>query len=107
MLINFCLPTYIFTAQPRVAIYREIQRGYRCDIQVHPDLPTSETIVAIRFEGSLYFANVCSYFEDAILGAVSDKPNAKYVLGSPLQNRHFALFGRGNFTACLSDTIWH
>ncbi|HEX5674569.1 MAG TPA: sodium-independent anion transporter, partial [Azonexus sp.] len=31
------------------------------------------------FDGSLYFANV-SYFEDAVLEAVSNHPDAKYVL---------------------------
>ena len=35
--------------------------------------------VAIRFDGSLYFANV-AYFEDAILEAVSNHPEARYVL---------------------------
>jgi len=67
------------TMKPRVAILGRYEDGTLRDIKIHQDLPTSETIVAIRFDGSLYFANV-SYFEDAILGAVSDKPNAKYVL---------------------------
>ena len=49
------------------------------DTKIYPNLPDSETIIAIRFDGSLYFANV-SYFEDAILEAVVDKPNAKYLL---------------------------
>lgn len=67
------------TMKPRVAILARYKDGTLRDIQVHPDLPSSETIVAIRFDGSLYFANV-SFFEDAILGAVSDKPNVRYVL---------------------------
>jgi len=46
---------------------------------VNPDLPTSKHVVAIRFDGSLYFANV-AYFEDAMLEAVSKHPDAKYVL---------------------------
>ena len=36
-------------------------------------------MTAIRFDGRLYFANV-SYFEDAVLAAVADNPNAPYVL---------------------------
>jgi SulP family sulfate permease len=36
-------------------------------------------MVAIRFDGSLYFANV-AYFEDAVLEAVANHPDAKYVL---------------------------
>jgi SulP family sulfate permease len=67
------------TMRPRVAILGRYKDGTLRDVQVHPELPTSDKIVVIRFDGSLYFANV-SYFEDAILGAVSDKPNAKYVL---------------------------
>ena len=49
------------------------------DLKVHPDLPTSPHINAIRFDGSLYFANV-SYFEDNILEAVAAKPDAKWLL---------------------------
>ena len=49
------------------------------DIKKNKDVLTDENIIAIRFDGSLYFANV-SYFEDAILKAVSDHPNAKYIL---------------------------
>ncbi len=33
----------------------------------------------MRFDGRLYFANV-SYFEDAVLNAVADNPEAPYVL---------------------------
>jgi SulP family sulfate permease len=39
----------------------------------------SDVIVALRFDGSLYFANV-PYFEDAILGALADHPQAKFIL---------------------------
>ncbi|MDM8566797.1 sulfate permease [Candidatus Halobeggiatoa sp. HSG11] len=67
------------TMKPRVAILGRYEDGTLRDVQVHKNLPTSDTIVAIRFDGSLYFANV-SYFEDTILGAVSHKPDAKYVL---------------------------
>jgi SulP family sulfate permease len=42
-------------------------------------MPTSEHLIAMRFDGSLYFANV-SYFEDTVLEAVASKPNAKYLL---------------------------
>jgi sulfate permease, SulP family len=67
------------TMRPRVAILGRYKDGTLRDVKVHPDMPTSDNIVAIRFDGSLYFANV-SYFEDAILGAVSDNPKAKYIL---------------------------
>jgi SulP family sulfate permease len=36
-------------------------------------------VTAVRFDGSLYFANV-AYFEDAILEAVANNPKAKMLL---------------------------
>lgn len=67
------------TMQPRVALLGRFEDGTLRDLQVHPSLPTDERIIAIRFDGQLYFANV-SLFEDAILAAVADHPDAKYVL---------------------------
>ena len=67
------------TMSPRVAILGRYKDGTLRDLGVNPDLPTSKHVVAIRFDGSLYFANV-SYFEDAVLEAVSNHPDAKYVL---------------------------
>jgi sulfate permease, SulP family len=67
------------TMKPRVAILGRYKDGTLRDVEVHKDLSTSDKIVAIRFDGSLYFANV-SYFEEAILGAISDKPELKYLL---------------------------
>ncbi|MEN8220764.1 MAG: sulfate permease [Pseudomonadota bacterium] len=67
------------TMRPHVAILGRYEDGTLRDIQIYPELPTNDKIIAIRFDGSLYFANV-SYFEDAILEAVSDKPSAKYIL---------------------------
>jgi SulP family sulfate permease len=64
---------------PRVAVLGRFKDGTLRDLKVNPDLPTSKHMVAIRFDGSLYFANV-SYFEDAVLEAVSNHPDAKYVL---------------------------
>lgn len=66
------------TMKPRVAILARHADGTLRDATVH-NLPTSEHIVAVRFDGSLYFANV-PYFEETILEAVADKPKAKYVL---------------------------
>ena len=67
------------TMKPRVALLGRYADGTLRDVKVNPDLPTSEHVIAMRFDGQLYFANV-SYFEDAILEAVADKPKAKYVL---------------------------
>jgi len=65
--------------KPRVAHLGRYDDGTLRDLQIHPHLPTDERIIVIRFDGSLYFANV-SYFEETILGACADKPDAKYVL---------------------------
>ena len=66
------------TMTPRVAILGRADDGTLRDVKVH-NLPVSENVIAIRYDGSLYFANV-SYFEDAILEAVSNNPRAKHLL---------------------------
>jgi SulP family sulfate permease len=67
------------TMKPRVAQLVRCTDGTLRDVKVYPDRPTSEHVVPVRFDGQLYFANV-AYFEDALLEAVAEKPNAKYVL---------------------------
>jgi len=67
------------TMRPRVAILGRYKDGTLHDVETYKDLSTDENITAVRFDGSLYFANV-SYFEDAMLKAVADHPNAKYLL---------------------------
>lgn len=77
---GLALGLYLYrTMSPRVAILGRFSDGTLRDLKVNPDLPTSKHLVAIRFDGSLYFANV-AYFEDAVLEAVSNHPDAKYVL---------------------------
>jgi SulP family sulfate permease len=77
---GLALGLYLYrTMSPRVAILGRSNDGTLRDIKVYPELPTSKHLVAIRFDGSLYFANV-AYFEDAVLEAVSKHPEAKYVL---------------------------
>ena len=77
---GLALGLYLYrTMSPRVAILGRYKDGTLRDIRVNPDLPTSKHMVAIRFDGSLYFANV-AYFEDAVLEAVANHPDAKYVL---------------------------
>jgi hypothetical protein len=43
-----------------------------------PPLDNSTQFTAIRFDGSLYFANV-THSEDAVLAAVADHKDAKYL----------------------------
>ncbi|MDP1634602.1 MAG: SulP family inorganic anion transporter, partial [Gallionellaceae bacterium] len=70
---------YLFrTMKPRVAILGRHPDGTLRDASVH-NLPASEVVTAVRFDGRLYFANV-SFFEDAILEAVAHNPKAKYLL---------------------------
>jgi SulP family sulfate permease len=64
--------------RPRVALLSRHADGTLRDAEVF-NLATSEAIVALRFDGSLYFANV-PYFEDAILGVVAANPKARYIL---------------------------
>jgi SulP family sulfate permease len=66
------------TMKPRVAILGRHPDGTLRDVKVH-NLPVSEKIIAMRYDGSLYFANV-PYFEDTILEAVANNPQAKHVL---------------------------
>jgi len=66
------------TMTPRVAILGRAPDGTLRDVKVH-NLPVSENVIAIRYDGSLYFANV-AYFEDAILEAISHNPHARHIL---------------------------
>ncbi|VAW98170.1 Sulfate permease [hydrothermal vent metagenome] len=67
------------TMKPRVATLGRYKDGTLRDLRVHPELITDDKVVAIRFDGSLYFANV-SYFEDTILATVANKPDIKFIL---------------------------
>ena len=66
------------TMTPRVAILGRLPDGTLRDARVH-DLPPSQIVTAVRFDGRLYFANV-AFFEDAILEAVANNPQAPYLL---------------------------
>ena len=66
------------TMTPRVAILGRYHDGTLRDVKVH-HLPESKVVVAVRFDGRLYFANV-AFFEDAILEAVADHPHISFLL---------------------------
>jgi SulP family sulfate permease len=66
------------TMKPRVAILGRHSDGTLRDVKVH-NLPRSDIVTAVRFDGELYFANV-SYFEDAILEAVANNRTARALL---------------------------
>ncbi len=67
------------TMKPRIAFLGRYKDGTLRDIRVHTDLPVDEKVVAMRFDGSLYFANV-AHFEEAILEAVAENRDAKFIL---------------------------
>lgn len=67
------------TMRPRVALLSRHPDGTLRDLAVYPEMPRSESVIALRFDGRLYFANV-PYFEDAILEAVAANPKARYLL---------------------------
>jgi SulP family sulfate permease len=66
------------TMEPRVALLGRYHDGTLRDIKVN-NLPQSKDVVVLRFDGSLYFANV-PYFEDTILEAMSNAPNARFLM---------------------------
>ncbi len=66
------------TMHPRVAILGRHPDGTLRDAGLY-NLTTTEHIICLRFDGSLYFANV-PYFEEAILNQSAANPKAKYIL---------------------------
>lgn len=64
--------------KPRVAILGCAPDGALRDAGVN-NLPASDVVTAVRFDGCLYFGNA-AYFEDAVLEAVANNPEAPYVL---------------------------
>jgi SulP family sulfate permease len=66
------------TMSPRTVILGRHPDGTLRDAKVH-NLPPSQVVTAVRFDGRLYFANV-AFFEDAILEAVASNPQAPYLL---------------------------
>ena len=66
------------TMRPRVAVLGRHADGTLRDAQLF-NLPTSEKLIAIRFDGSLFFANV-PYFEDVILEQVARHAQARHIL---------------------------
>jgi MFS superfamily sulfate permease-like transporter len=65
--------------KPRAEIVARKADGTLGGIRAHKLEPMSDTFVPVRFDGSLSFINV-AYFEDIILEAHSEFPNAKAIL---------------------------
>lgn len=74
------LALYLYRSmKPRVAQLGRHSDGTLRDVKVHPGIPTSEHVIAMRFDGQLYFANV-AYFEDMVLETLAANPGARYLL---------------------------
>lgn len=67
------------TMKPRVSQLGRHPDGALRDIRVHPQLPTSAQVLALRFDDGLYFANA-AFFEQAVLDALATKPKTRHVL---------------------------
>ncbi len=65
--------------KPRAEIVSRKADGTLGGIRAHGLEPLSESFVPVRFDGSLSFINV-AYFEDIILEAHSEYPNAQVIL---------------------------
>jgi len=63
---------------PRVSELARFEDGTLRDAQLY-GLQTTEKVCIMRFDGSLYFANV-AFFEDAILNLAARHPNARYLV---------------------------
>ena len=76
---SMTLILYIYrTMKPQVSILGRSEDGTLQDAQEFR-LDRSRYITALRFEGSLYFASV-AHFENSIITALAEHPNARYVL---------------------------
>jgi SulP family sulfate permease len=74
------LGLYLYrTMAPRVAVLGRYRDGTLRDVCNHEALATSAQVTVMRFDGSLYFANV-AHFEEAVLGIVAEHKDAKFLL---------------------------
>ncbi len=81
IMIGVILSLAIFlyrTMEPRIAALSRHPDGSLRDASLY-GLGTCENISILRFDGSLYFANI-SYFEDKVLGIAASHPDLKYII---------------------------
>ncbi len=69
----------IKSMRPRAEIVSRMPDGTLAGVNTHHLEPLSETVVPVRFDGSLTFSTV-AYFEDIVLEAIADYPKAKVIL---------------------------
>lgn len=66
------------TMRPRLAVLSRYPDGTLRDVAIY-DLPTSEYISVIRFDGALYFANA-GYFENQVLEVEAANPKLRFLI---------------------------
>lgn len=77
--VALSLALYLYrTMSPRVAVLGRYTDGTLRDMEAL-NLATCEYISIIRFDGSLYFANI-NFFENKLLERIADKPKLKFVI---------------------------
>jgi sulfate permease, SulP family len=69
----------IKSMRPRAEIVARKPNGTLGGIKAHNLTPISETVVPIRFDGSLTFSTV-AYFEDIVLEAIAEFPKTRVIL---------------------------
>ena len=69
----------IKSMRPRAEIVSRMPDGTLAGVNTHRLEPLSETVVPVRFDGSLTFSTV-AYFEDIVLEAIADYPKTKVIL---------------------------
>jgi MFS superfamily sulfate permease-like transporter len=82
MLLGLVLTVVVYLIQsmrPRAEIVGRKPDGTLGGIEAHGLTPVSETVVPIRFDGSLTFSTV-AYFEDIILEALARFPKTRVIL---------------------------
>jgi MFS superfamily sulfate permease-like transporter len=69
----------IKSMRPRAEIVARKPDGTLGGIKAHNLVPVSETVVPVRFDGSLTFSTV-AYFEDIVLEAIAEFPKTRVIL---------------------------
>ncbi|MCP5313430.1 MAG: SulP family inorganic anion transporter [Chromatiaceae bacterium] len=82
ILLGISLTLVVFlvkSMKPRAEIVARKPDGTLGGIKAHGLTPISQSVVPVRFDGSLTFSNV-AYFEDAVLDVIADFPQCKAIV---------------------------
>ena len=82
ILLGIALTLVVFlvkSMKPRAEIVARKPDGTLAGIKAHGLMPISQSVVPVRFDGSLTFSNV-AYFEDAVLDVIAEFPQCKAIV---------------------------